>query len=110
MKSWVGSVLGVAVLLNGCARHDPPTIVHAEQCQPVSGTTPATLSATAPSDGFLRAIARPDGVSILATLGNERARSPIDRYGSVTFVQRVRAGQTVTLTAASRDSPDIAGE
>lgn len=77
---------------------------------PVSGSTPASLSTTMPADGVLRVTARPDGVSILATLDNERARSPIDRYGSVTFVRRVRAGEAVTLKAESRDSPDIVGE
>jgi CHAT domain-containing protein len=77
---------------------------------PVSGAMPATLSAKMPAGGVLRALIRPDGVSIIATLGNERARSPIDRYGSVSFARAVRAGETVTLTAESRDSPDIAGE
>ncbi len=71
---------------------------------------PRTLSATIPGGRLCCALARPDGVSILATLDAERARSPIDRYGSVTFVRRVRAGETVTLTAESRDSPDIVGE
>jgi CHAT domain-containing protein len=77
---------------------------------PVSGAMPATLSAKIPADGLLRALARPDGVSILATLDNQRARSPIDRYGSVAILRDVRAGETVTLTAQSRDSPDIVGE
>ena len=76
----------------------------------MSGATPAKLSATVTADGLLRALVRPDGVSISATLGAERARSPIDRYGSVTFVRQVRAGETVTLTAESRDSPEIQGE
>ncbi len=77
---------------------------------PVSGATPAKVRATAPADGVLRALVRPDGVSIIATLDHERARSPIDRYGSVTLVRSVRAGETVTLTAESRDSPEIVGE
>jgi CHAT domain-containing protein len=77
---------------------------------PVSGSRPATLSATMPANGLLRVLARPDGVSILATLDHERARSPIDRYGSITFVRGVHAGETVTLTVESRDSPDILGE
>ncbi len=63
-----------------------------------------------PADGFLRALVRPDGVSILATLDSERARSPIDRYGTIAFVRSVHAGETVTLTAESRDSPEIVGE
>jgi len=110
MKSCAGSVIGVAVLLAGCGSHERPTLVHAPQCTPVSGATPATLSAKVPAGGLLRATVRPDGVSIVATLDTERARSPIDRYGSVTFVREVRAGETVTLTAESRDSPDIVGE
>ena len=77
---------------------------------PVSGSAPAKLSAMAPADGFLRALVRPDGVSILATLDSERARSPIDRYGTIAFVRSVHAGETVTLTAESRDSPEIVGE
>jgi tetratricopeptide (TPR) repeat protein len=110
MKCRAGSVIGVAVLLAGCGSHERPTGVHSVQCLPVSGATPAKLSATVPADGLLRALIRPDGVSISATLGAERARSPIDRYGSITFVRPVRAGETVTLTAESRDSPEIVGE
>ena len=54
----------------------------------MSGSKPATSSATVPADGLLRARVLPAGVSIVATLGTERARSPIDRYGSVTLVRR----------------------
>jgi CHAT domain-containing protein len=110
MKSCAGGVISVAVLLAGCGSHERPTSVHAPQCTPISGATPATLSVRVSANGLLRATARPDGVSIVATLDTERARSPIDRYGSVTFVREVRAGETVTLTAESRDSPDIVGE
>jgi CHAT domain-containing protein len=110
MKSWAGSIVGFAALLNGCSSHDAPTLVHAPLCLPVSGATPASLSASAPADGLLRVTVRPDGVSILATLGTERARSPIDRYGSITFVRHVRAGEAVTLKTESRDSPEIVGE
>src|SRR5690242_19360278 len=104
MRLWAGSVVGLAVLLNGCGSHQAPTIVRAAQCQPVSGTTAAKLSATMPSSGQLRVLARPDGVSISATLGQEQARSPIDRYGSIAFVHRARAGETLTVTVTSRDS------
>src|SRR3954447_8240828 len=105
MKSCAGSVICVAVFLAGCGSHERPTLVHAPQCMPVSSATPATLSAKVPAGGLLRATVRPDGVSIVAMLDTERARSPVDRYGSVTFVREVRAGETVTLTAESRDSP-----
>jgi CHAT domain-containing protein/tetratricopeptide (TPR) repeat protein len=59
---------------------------------------------------LLRVLSRPDGVSILATLDGEPARSPIDRYGTVSFVRPVRAGEAATLRVESRDSPDIAGQ
>ena len=85
-------------------------LVHATQCLAMSGAAPATLSATVPADGLLRVLVRPDGVSIVATVGEDVARSPIDRYGSVTFVRPVRAGDAVTVTATSRDSPDIVGQ
>ncbi|MEJ0036405.1 MAG: CHAT domain-containing protein [Gammaproteobacteria bacterium] len=110
MKSWAGSVIGVAVLLNGCGSHERPTAIHAAECLSVSGAAAAKLSATVPTDGILRALARPDGVSIVAKIGGEVARSPIDRYGGITFVRRVHAGETVTLAAESRDSPDIVGQ
>ena len=110
MKCWAGSGIVLAVLLGGCGSHVAPTIVRAAQCVPVSGATPAKLSATVPTNGLLRVLARPDGVSIITTLGDETARSPIDRYGSVTFVRPARAGETVTVTVESHDSPEIVGE
>jgi len=110
VKVWAGGVVGVAVLLNGCGSHERPTLVRALQCLPVSGSAPARLSATVPADGLLRVLARPDGISIFAVLGNDRARSPIDRYGAISFVRPVRSGETVTVTAESRDSPEIVGE
>jgi CHAT domain-containing protein len=63
-----------------------------------------------PASGLLRVLARPDGVSIIATLGHETARSPVDRYGSVTFVRPARAGEALTVTVTSRDSPEIVGD
>src|SRR5690349_11299588 len=110
-RSWAGSVLGVAVLLNGCGTHEPPTPVQAARCLPVSGATAATLSATVPANGFLRILARPDGVSIVATLGPEIARSPIDRYGSVTFLHPARAAAPIRAdrslaAAAKKVAPD----
>ena len=109
-RYWAGSVFGLVVLLNGCSSHVAPTIVRATQCLPVSGAAGAKLSATVPAGGLLRVLARPDGVSIIATTGRQSARSPIDRYGSITFVLPARAGETVTVTAESHDSPEIVGE
>ena len=74
-------------------------------CLPVSGSAPASLTATAPADGLLRASRRGRTDLDSGPLDDERARSPIDRYGSITFVRRVRAGEAVTLKAESRDSP-----
>ena len=79
-------------------------------CLPLTGAMPAQLNGVAPADGLTLIVAEPRGISISASLDGKRARSPVDRYGRVTFVRRSKRGEQLTLTVEPRDSPEILGE
>ena len=100
----------VACLLSGCGAHEAPLRVAGPQCLPLTGATPAHLNGIAPADGLMLMVAEPRGISITASLDGKRARSPVDRYGVVTFVRRSRSGDEVTLSVETRDSPEVFGE
>jgi len=96
--------------LGGCSSHEPPQVVLAKQCRPISQAEPLSLSVRAPHEALLRISVEQQGISLVASVGGRQARSPIERYGSVTFVPRVRANEPVLLSVQSRDAPDIHGE
>ena len=97
------------LLLSGCGSHETPRTALAERCQPTSVAQPASVSFEAPRAAILRVRIEPRGISLQASIGAERARSQVDRFGVITFVKATRAGETITVKAESRDSPDIVG-
>jgi CHAT domain-containing protein len=100
----------VACLLSGCGSHEAPLRVAGPQCLPLTGAMPAQLNGIAPADGLTLIVAEPRGISITASLDGRRTRSPVDRYGVVTFVRHSRSGEQLTLSVETRDSPQIFGE
>ncbi|HVY80968.1 MAG TPA: CHAT domain-containing protein [Steroidobacteraceae bacterium] len=109
----------LGTLLSGCGSHEPPQTLLAPRCTPINGTRPLDLRVTPPLAGPMRIVVEQRGVSVVGTVRNAAAgphrwrlsaSSPIERYGVMTFVRDVHAGEPVRITVRSHDSPEITGE
>ncbi len=110
--------------LTACTSHPTPQPVMAEQCSPISGSQPVSVSvantasatAGAVAGTPLRILIRQRGISVIATLSSsvgsatQSTKSPVDRLGVMTFVADSHANASLTLKIRAHDSPDITGE
>ena len=97
----------ITCLLQACSSHDAPLQVLAPRCLPLTGERPVQLALRVPADGSLRFVVQPRGISITASMEGAHARSPVDRFGVITFLHPSRKGEQVTVNVETRDSPEI---
>jgi CHAT domain-containing protein/tetratricopeptide (TPR) repeat protein len=103
----------LAIALSACTSHERGQPVLAKLCRPMSTARPISLPLTSPAAGVLRIQIEQRGISTVAVLAERpksTARSPIERFGVVTFAPLVRKGERLVLQIRSRDIAESTGE
>src|SRR5690242_9010414 len=105
--------------MSGCGTHEPLQSVVAPRCMSINGATPVELRVAVPTGGPLRVLVEQRGISVVSTLrGDDHGKrgrilatsSPSERYGVMTFLPDLRAGDRIVIGVRAHDSPDVTGQ